>query len=153
MPVVCATVLVRVVHVRRRQIGALAAGAIVVSTITGLVAYRSGLRRGSAESRSGDAARGCIDISQAGAHTGENACVSARVLRVFASQSQNTFLDFCPDYRNCPFTSVIFASDRPKFGDLNALRGRQIEIRGTIVPYRGQAEIVIRDPNQIREAP
>jgi hypothetical protein len=130
-----------------------AAGVIVISTISGLLAYRSGLRHGSAESRSGEAQRGCIDIGQAGAHTGENACVSGRVLRVFTSRSQNTFLDFCPDYRDCAFTSVIFAADRSKFGDLSTLTGRQIEIRGAIVPYQGHAEIVIRDPGQIREAP
>lgn len=153
MPVVCATVLIRVVQMRRRQIGAVAAGVIVISTISGLVAYRSGLRHRSAESGSGDAARSCIDISQAGAHTGENVCVSGRVLRVFTSRSQNTFLDFCPDYRDCAFTSVIFAPDRSKFGDLSALTGRQIEIRGTIVPYQGRPEIVIHDPGQIREAP
>jgi len=65
----------------------------------------------------------------------------------------NTFLDFCEDYRDCPFTSVIFSSDKNKFGDLASLAGRQIEIRGPITVYQGKPEIIIRDPGQIRLAP
>jgi hypothetical protein len=75
------------------------------------------------------------------------------VLRAYTSRAGNTFLDFCPDYRTCPFTSVIFDSDRSKFGDLGALAGRQVEIRGAVVAYEGRAEIVIRDPEQIRVLP
>lgn len=59
-------------------------------------------------------------------------------------------MDFCADYRNCPFTSVIFASDKTKFGDLGTLAGRQVEIQGTITAYQGHAEIIIHDPQQIR---
>ncbi|HTS71579.1 MAG TPA: hypothetical protein VMO17_21605 [Terriglobia bacterium] len=62
-------------------------------------------------------------------------------------------MDFCADYRNCPFTSVVFASDSTRFGDLQSLQGRRVEIRGDIVDYQGHAEIVIRDPQQVRGAP
>lgn len=72
------------------------------------------------------------------------------VRRAFASRSGNTFLDFCDDYRQCPFSSVIFASDKEKFGDLNTLAGKRIEIRGDVVRYQDRAEIIIRDPQQIR---
>jgi hypothetical protein len=75
------------------------------------------------------------------------------VLKVFSAKSGNTFLDFCSEYRSCSFTSLIFASDRPKFGNLESLGGRQIEIRGTIKLYRGQPEIVVSEPDQIQEAP
>jgi hypothetical protein len=74
-------------------------------------------------------------------------------VRVFTSRGGNTFLDFCEDYRDCPFTSVIFSSDKNKFGDLASLAGRQIEIRGPIAVYQGRPEIIIRDPEQIRLAP
>ena len=150
--------------VTRRETGAFALAALVIAA-TGLVAYRSGLRHGLSQARSGvgsasgasgahspDDSRPCIDFHQAGAHTGEQSCVSGRVLKVFTARSGNTFLDFCADFRNCPFTSLIFSSDRPKFGDLASLGGRQIEIRGKIVPYHGQPEIIVSDPGQIREA-
>lgn len=96
---------------------------------------------------------GCVDFHEAGAHAGQSGCISGRVLRVFTSRAGNTFLDFCPDYRDCPFTSVIFASDRPKFGDLQTLGGRKVELRGAITVYQGRAEIILHDPQQIRVAP
>ena len=76
-----------------------------------------------------------------------------RVLRVFVSRGGNVFLDFCTDYRKCPFTSVIFSADRSKFGDLSTLGGRDVEIHGFITVYQGRAEVVIRDAQQIRVSP
>lgn len=96
---------------------------------------------------------GCADFMQAGAHVGEDGCISGRVLRVYTSRSGTTFLDFCQDYRACPFGSVIFASDQSRFGDLGSLRGRQVEVRGPITAYQGRAEIIIHDPAQIQAVP
>jgi hypothetical protein len=96
---------------------------------------------------------GCVDFHDAGAHAGETGCVSGRVLRVFTSRGGTTFLDFCEDYHDCAFGSVIFSSDKHKFGDLQSLAGRQIEIRGFIDVYRQRPQIIIRDPDQIRLAP
>jgi hypothetical protein len=87
---------------------------------------------------------------EAASQLGKTACVSGRVLRVFTSRAGNVFLDFCTDYRRCPFSTVIFSSDRGKFGDLSTLGGREVEIRGTVTSYHGRAEIIIRDPSQIR---
>jgi hypothetical protein len=95
----------------------------------------------------------CSDFHDAASHAGENGCVSGFVLRAFTSKAGNTFLDFCSDYKTCPFSSVIFASDRNKFGNLEALAGREVEIRGMITTYNGHAEIVIHDPAQIQAAP
>jgi len=143
----------------RRQIGAVAMLVIVVSAIAALVAYRWGRWRGVSEVRSAGAttahpapsSKGCIDFREAAAHIGETSCVRGQVLRVFTSKAGNSFLDFCADYRDCPFTSVIFESDHSKFGNLSTLAGRHVEIHGAIVQYQGHAEIVIRDPGQIRE--
>ncbi len=138
-----------------------AAIVVVASSLSALVAYRRALRRpapgpasGSATSASSGSLTGdCADFHDAGAHTGETGCVTGRVLRVYTSRAGNTFLDFCPEYRSCPFTSVIFASDRARFGNLAALEGRQVEIHGPITTYQGRAEIIIRDPQQIRAQP
>jgi hypothetical protein len=102
----------------------------------------------------GDAASGpCVDFHQAASHAGENGCVTGYVLRAFTSKAGNTFLDFCPDYHNCPFSTVIFASDHAKFGQIDTLAGRHVEIYGFITIYQGKAEIIIHDPWQIRVAP
>jgi hypothetical protein len=139
------------------------AAIIVIPSLTALLAYRLGLRRGigmssvtanrpPGQSSSAVGRNGCVDFHRAGEYTGQQACISGRVLRVFTSRTGNTFLDFCADYRNCSFTSIVFASDRPKFGDLNTLQGRDIELRGEVRLYHNQPEVVISDPNQIREA-
>jgi hypothetical protein len=94
----------------------------------------------------------CVDMRNAGPLTGKSGCVTGLVLRVYAARSGNTFLDFCENYRTCTFSSVIFASDKSKFGDLGTLQGRRIEIRGDIVDYQGHAEIVIHDPKQMRSS-
>jgi DNA/RNA endonuclease YhcR with UshA esterase domain len=36
---------------------------------------------------------------------------------------------------------------------LNALTGRLVSLQGKIVPYQGRAEIILRDPQQIRLIP
>jgi DNA/RNA endonuclease YhcR with UshA esterase domain len=94
-----------------------------------------------------------VDIRNAGPLVGKGACVSGLVVRVYSARTGNTFLDFCQDYRTCPFTSVVFAADKNKFGDLELLQGRRVEIRGDVTNYQGRAEIIIHDPQQVRSAP
>lgn len=95
----------------------------------------------------------CADVRNAGQMVGKRGCVTGLVLRAFSARSGNTFLDFCQDYRNCPFTSVIFAADKDKFGDLGSLQGKRVEIRGDVVSYQDRAEIIVHDPQQVRSAP
>jgi len=95
----------------------------------------------------------CVDIRNAGPLVGKSGCVAGLVLRVYSARTGNTFLDFCQDYRTCPFTSVIFASDKSKFGDLGSLQGKRVEIRGDVTTYQGRTEIIIRDPQQVRSGP
>jgi hypothetical protein len=95
----------------------------------------------------------CVDIRNAEPLEGKSGCVAGLVLRVYSSRAGNTFLDFCQDYRSCPFTSVIFASDKAKFGDLESLQGKRVEIRGDVVAFQGRSEIIIHDPQQVRSAP
>jgi len=137
------------------------AGIVLVACVLGALAgFRLGRRSSltvtpSALPSSSGASEtaGCVDFRQAGDHTGQTGCVSGRILRVFTSRAGNTYLDFCPDYRSCPFSSVIFASDRDKFGDLGTLGGRTVELRGTISVYQGRAQIIVHDPQQIHLAP
>ncbi len=142
---------------------------VISITLAGFVGYRVALRRdvrsgagwepvhqpnrpGDADKPSGPGGA-CVDFHEAAQHTGESVCISGRVLRVYTSRSESAFLDFCPNYRDCPFSSVIFASDRTKFGDLNALNGREVEIQGRISVYNGRPEIVIHDPEQVHVLP
>ncbi|HVA00923.1 MAG TPA: hypothetical protein VMV34_04615 [Terriglobia bacterium] len=141
---------------RRQTAAAILAGCLTLVVIA-LLAYRLGIRHAarpepfrSEEQTSQD---GCVAFDRAGHHTGENTCVSGRVLRVFTARSGSTFLDFCKDYRQCPFTSVIFAGDRSQFGNVASLEGKRVQITGEITTYNGRAEIIIHEPRQIRLAP
>jgi len=140
---------------KRILVAAIVLGVFCLGVLVGHRVGRSPSARPAFASR--DSSRGefvgCVDFHDAGPHAGETGCVSGRVLKVYTSKGGNTFLDFCEDYRDCPFSSVIFSSDKHKFGDLLSLSGRQIEIRGLIAVYQGRPEIIIRDPEQIRVAP
>ena len=94
----------------------------------------------------------CVDIRDASTLEGKNGCVAGLVLRVYTAASGNSFLDFCQDYRSCPFNSVIFSADKEKFGDVGSLQGKRVEIRGDVVNYRGRPEIILHDPSQVRGA-
>jgi len=95
------------------------------------------------------AARGLADIVTV-AETAVGA--SAGSANLYTAASGNTFLDFCQDYRTCPFTSVIFAADKANFGDVASLQGKPVEIHGDVVSFRGRAEIILHESSQVRSA-
>jgi hypothetical protein len=139
--------------VNRKVFLAIVVGALVLALVGGMIGYRLGARGTVGGTTTTAAGPGrCVDFHDVGAHVGETGCISGRILRVYTSRAGNTFLDFCADYRACPFTSVIFSSDRGKFGNLQTLEGVPVEIHGPITTYQGRAEVIIRDPNQIRAA-
>jgi hypothetical protein len=147
---------------RRKRFAQFVALVLATATVSAYFAYRVGLSRASRPAEEASPAApaatsfedgvGCVDFRDAGKYVGRDGCITGRVLRVFVSRSGNTFLNFCPDYRTCPFYSVIFASDRERFGDFGILRGRRVEIRGLVGTYQGQAQIILNDPSQIRLA-
>ena len=142
----------------RKQIVEVALLVVIASLVSALVAYRHGARRTSAGVEAslpptGSVTAPCVEISEAGSSVGKPGCVRGRILKVYTSRAENTFLDFCQDYRSCPFAAVIFSAYRNKFGDLSTLSGRMVEIRGAVTSYRNRPEIVIHDPDQIRVVP
>ena len=92
----------------------------------------------------------CIPFTEAPKKVDENACVTGKVVKVSSSGKSGTqFINFCEDYRKCPFTVVVFSRDLPEVGDVRALEGQTIEIHGRIKEYRGQAEIILSDVKQL----
>ncbi len=92
----------------------------------------------------------CLPFTQAKDHIGEAICVKGRVLKVSVGASGIHFLNFCEDYRTCPFTVVIFARDLRDVGDVRTLENREVEVYGIVKSYYGQAEIILRDQSQLR---
>jgi len=97
----------------------------------------------------GQLAADCISFAEARQHIGKTLCVTGTVQHVKDGSSGVTYLDFCEDYRTCPFTVVVFASDLKQVGDVRRLQGHTIQIKGTIQDYDGRAEIILRRPQQL----
>jgi hypothetical protein len=92
----------------------------------------------------------CIPIEKAKDKIGSNACVTGKVYHIGHSGKGTTFLDFCEDYKNCPFVVVIFARDLKDVGDVSQLEGKTIQISGKVEEYNGRPEIVLKDVKQLR---
>lgn len=99
---------------------------------------------------SSTAAAKCIAMEEAANRIGDQACVTGKVVKVAESKGGTFFLNFCENYRECPFTVVVFPSNLKNVGDVRELEGKTIEIFGKITRWRGQAEIVLRDARQLK---
>lgn len=89
------------------------------------------------------------DYIKAQDHIGEYAGVRGRLIRCYTSANGIIFLDFCRNYRTCPFVAVIFPPSTGDFKDISRYEGQLITIFGQIKSYHGKAEIIIDTPNQI----
>lgn len=140
----------------RRQLPLILTVVVLSSAVSALVAYHYGTRKDSVRPayRPNETATAenapCVPYTEASSQVGNFACVTGRVLKVFTSKAGNTYLDFCEDYRACPFSSVIFSQDRTKFGDLASLQGQVVEIRGLVSYYKERPQIIIRAPEQLK---
>jgi len=92
----------------------------------------------------------CMPIQEAAKHIGDTACVVGKVAGVNESHSGTTFINFCEDYRKCPFSVVVFARDLRNIGDVRGLVGKSIEIHGQIREYDGRPEIVLNQTRQLK---
>ena len=94
----------------------------------------------------------CLSIDEAPKHIGQMACVTGKVLKVGETRATH-YLDFCDDYRRCPFSVVIFKKDikNPKL--LEEFPGHTIRIYGPIQEYRGRPEIVLKLEQQLSGEP
>jgi hypothetical protein len=91
----------------------------------------------------------CIPFDQARKHIGEGQCVTGKVVRVEAGARGVHYLDFCEDYRLCPFSVVVFSYDLKNVGDVRQLAGRVVDVRGEIREYDGRAEIILENARQL----
>ena len=92
----------------------------------------------------------CYPFTTAQDHLGEVACIKGKVVKVVVSPRGLHFLNFCDDYKTCPFTVVVFPCDLRDVGDVRVLEGKEVEVNGKIRSYHGQMEIILRDISQLR---
>ncbi len=92
----------------------------------------------------------CYPFNSAAEHLGEIACIRGKVVKLVIGSSGLHFLNFCEDYKTCPFTVVVFPRDLRDVGDIRTLEGKEIQITGKVKTYKGQLEIILRDRSQLR---
>jgi DNA/RNA endonuclease YhcR with UshA esterase domain len=96
-----------------------------------------------------------LSPEEAAGHVGETTTVCGTVASAHytaRSKSQPTFLNLGRAYPAQIFTAVIFGSDRAKFGEPEkTLQGQRICVTGTIKLYRGAAEVILNDPDQLKQ--
>jgi len=93
----------------------------------------------------------CLPFQEAPKKLGSTVCITGQVLSVNRSPSGTAwFLNFCEDYKTCPFSAVVFARDLRDVGDVRMLEGKTIEVQGKVQLYQGVPEIIIRDARQLK---
>src|SRR5437667_4480049 len=95
-----------------------------------------------------------ISPAEAAKYVGKAATVCGQVASAtYAARSRGrpTFLNLDRPYPNQVFTALIWGENRGKFPTPpeKAYSGKKICVTGTISSYRGQPQIVVRDPGQI----
>jgi DNA/RNA endonuclease YhcR with UshA esterase domain len=96
------------------------------------------------------AAEKTIPDNEASKYVGESVAVKGIVANVFQSNKGNIFLNFGKPYPNQTFAAVIFSKDTAKFGNVKAFEGKTVEVSGMVQSYKGHAEIILKNPGQIR---
>ena len=75
----------------------------------------------------------CIPFDQAQQHVGETRCITGKVVRIEKGMRGVHYIDFCEDYRLCPFTAVIYPGDLKSVGDVRQLTNIIAALRATPV--------------------
>ncbi len=96
----------------------------------------------------GDAALVKIGALQATNYYDQMMIVTGKVAQVTIRPSV-TFLNLDQPYPGSPFAIVIIHGKSNYYGDVDALRGKSIEIRGKITNYHDKPEIVLNSSNQL----
>jgi hypothetical protein len=91
----------------------------------------------------------CVSIASAAKHLGKKTCVAGKVLKVRQMENGAYQLMFCTQSDACPFVVRVFPIDFDYVGDVRRLEGKEIEVTGKIREWNHQAEIVLKDSDQL----
>ena len=96
-----------------------------------------------------------LTTTQAISHIGEYATVCGKAVGSYYAERSNgqpTFINLDKRYPNQLFTIIIWGDDRDRFQSPESTYiHKRICVTGTINSYRGIAQIIVRDPSQIKK--
>ena len=84
-------------------------------------------------------------------HEGALTTVCGKVFGIHSGTSGFVKLNFGGDYPDNTFTAVIFPDNVSKFKKPEEYNGKQVCVTGKISIFKGKAEIVLKEANQLRE--
>jgi hypothetical protein len=98
------------------------------------------------------APRVCHAATDAARYTGKDVCIAAHIYDVVELRDGTRFLDTCSPQTSdadCRFTIASLPQDRREAGNLDSLRGRDIELRGTIHSVNQRSLIYLSNARQL----
>ncbi len=95
-----------------------------------------------------------IYACQAKNYIGKEKIVEGKIVDTYKSKSNNVFLNFELPYPNQCFSAVIFNSSLENFppNPEKYYRGKTVRVKGVIKDYKGRAEIILENSEQIEIA-
>ena len=93
----------------------------------------------------------CSPAADTTLRTSEDTCLQAHVFDVVTIAGGTRFLDLCsPDTQDdaCHVSVVSYGKDRKQVGDLEAMRGKDVSIRGALQKYNGRYVLVLNEERQ-----
>lgn len=90
-----------------------------------------------------------VPFSQASRCLGETRQVIGRIDHVSISKTGMLFVNFCVNWRACPFTAVVFKEKVPAFDGIGRYVGAEVAISGKVISFQGHTQIVLESLDQI----
>jgi DNA/RNA endonuclease YhcR with UshA esterase domain len=92
-----------------------------------------------------------IPAAEAKNHIDKDVTVEGVVSEVHhAASGRAIFIEIGGRYPNNPFSAVIFKDHFNKFPTADSLAGKTVDVTGRIKDYRGRAEIILDDSEQLK---
>ncbi len=90
-----------------------------------------------------------IGTGDAGKFYDQEMTVTGKVAQV-SFREKVVILNLDQPFPESPFSVVVFSTATNQFGDLKALDGKNVEVKGKIKKYKDKPEIVLDKPSQLK---
>jgi DNA/RNA endonuclease YhcR with UshA esterase domain len=90
-----------------------------------------------------------IGATEASKYYEETMIVTGKVAQVTV-RPNITFINLDRSDPSSPFNAVIFPEYTSTFGNVQELKGHDVEISGSVTEYRGKPEIILESTNQVK---
>lgn len=90
-----------------------------------------------------------ISSSEASSHVGQKVILKGNVAQVIV-RSKVIYLNIDAKFPVNRVSAVIFEDKVKLFDNAEQFQGKDVEIKGEVIKFKGKSEIVLNDPSQIR---